>query len=174
LQCKKGDDGIPLSGFTKNGRSKSPFTGWLSLTGLEHLEAVAADAPGRGEMRFQTCCRRRTVKSVISAHRKTRAMRRMFEIISPLPLSFLLSPANRWMTLYERRVLRGLVAVEPIDPEEAREKFLYLTALLVAKSIDPPTQEVAIAIETLRPFKEQLAATVSRGRSGFVHTSSQL
>jgi hypothetical protein len=122
-------------------------------------------------MRFQTCPRRQTVQNVISAHRKTRLVRLFIQNNSYLLFYFLLYPANILVALHEARVFRRLITVDPITTEEARKKFLYLAALLAAKSIDPRTQEMEAAIRTLRPFKGELATTMSRNSKASIHTS---
>jgi hypothetical protein len=57
----------------------------------------------------------------------------------------------------EIRALEALIALKPGNPQEARDKLLYLMALMISNATVLAVSEVERAIHTLRPFRPNLA-----------------
>jgi hypothetical protein len=62
--------------------------------------------------------------------------------------------------------LEALVTLKPRDPEEARDKLLYLMALMTSNATVLPVSEVERAIHTLRPFRPNLAEALGSRAPG--------
>ncbi|PSM16330.1 hypothetical protein C7T96_21065 [Nitratireductor sp. StC3] len=62
--------------------------------------------------------------------------------------------------------MAALVALEPEDGEEAREKLIYLMALISSNAVAMPRSDVQRAIRTLRPFRSDLAEALRPGPCG--------
>lgn len=120
-------------------------------------------------MRSQVCRFRTTIQSTISAHRRTRLFQRNLHRYADSSWYFLLYPMTKMLKLREARLLKKLIAVDAVGPDEARAKLLYLAALMAARSFDPSPEEVQTAIDTLRPFRTATAATLSKRRNAAAH-----
>jgi hypothetical protein len=79
--------------------------------------------------------------------------------------SFFFYPLIWLVQRLERRAFRRLCAIHPNDLEDARQKLVYLMAVMVADRSSPDPAQLAGAIETLRPHKEALAEHLKRRRS---------
>jgi hypothetical protein len=80
----------------------------------------------------------------------------------------LLRPFHFLLRKREMRYLDLLLVSNPLSPAEARNKLLYLMALMAANAIDPSAPQIKAAIGTLRPFKADLIATLGENRSAVV------
>lgn len=60
----------------------------------------------------------------------------------------------------------ALVTLKPEHPEEAREKLVYLMALMTSNAAVLAVSEVERAIHTLRPFKTDLAEALGKRTAG--------
>jgi hypothetical protein len=60
----------------------------------------------------------------------------------------------------EIAALEAVIAVKPGNPEEARDKLLYLMALMTSNAAVLAVSEVERAIHTLRPFRPDLAVAL--------------
>ncbi|APH74909.1 hypothetical protein BSQ44_25815 (plasmid) [Aquibium oceanicum] len=65
--------------------------------------------------------------------------------------------------------MEAVVALDPEDGEDAREKLIYLMALMSSNAVALPRNDVQRAIVTLRPFKSDLAETLGPGSAGDRH-----
>ena len=66
----------------------------------------------------------------------------------------------------EIRALEALVALKPTNSGEARDKLLYLMALMTSNATVLPVSEVERAIHTLHPFRPDLAKALGRRAPG--------
>lgn len=97
------------------------------------------------------------VRRSIDNHRKARRV--ALSIV--LWTRSLWSPLRRLLCKYFRHneltALREVTTSRPALPDEAREKLLYLMALTIAEASEPGRPDMDTAIETLRPFRADLA-----------------
>ncbi|WP_252913114.1 hypothetical protein [Aliihoeflea aestuarii] len=86
-----------------------------------------------------------------------------------MPWSILLYPLAQLNRLRGKTALEAVVALDPADCEEAREKLIYLMALMSSNAVTLPPSDVQRAILTLRPFKSDLGDALSTGPCGDRH-----
>lgn len=78
--------------------------------------------------------------------------------LTTLSLSIRLSVAR----MLERRARHRLVNAVPANSEEAREKFQYIIAFLIADGDDIPPRDIEKVIDTLRQFRLDISAYFNR------------
>lgn len=114
-------------------------------------------SPGSGAMNKQFVLATRILCRSVDRHRKARrATLRVERWTRALwsPLRRLLCKRVRGN---EMAALRAVASTRPAHPDEAREKLFYLMALTIADGVEPGRTDMETAIETLRPFQNQLA-----------------
>jgi hypothetical protein len=78
-------------------------------------------------------------------------------------------PAMIFFRWREKRALANLMVLAPANADEARQKLVYLIAVIVADRARPDAISIASTINTLKPFKGTLAHCLSkRGTSSKV------
>jgi hypothetical protein len=123
--------------------------------------------------RGSTYCVQATSKLII-CHRHARANRLVIEGRKRFFGYVLLRPFHFLLRKREMRYLDLLLVSDPPCPAEARNKLLYLMALMAANAIDPPAPQIKAAIGTLRPFKADLRATLGENQSAVVRSMTKL
>lgn len=98
-----------------------------------------------------------TIRQAVSLHNQTMTAANWLRRYSSLPWLILFYPVAHLNKLREKRTLQALVDLEPRHPDEAREKLIYLLALMTSNAAHLQTGEVQRAIQTMRPFKSHLA-----------------
>ena len=108
----------------------------------------------------------RPMASNIARHRRLRAenvaLERRHEQTGLL-LRYPVLVYRRWR---EKCAYSRLISSKPANAADAREKLIYLMALMSSNTVAPPTSDVQRAVRTLRPFKSDLAAALGTGRAG--------
>ena len=110
-----------------------------------------------------------TIREAVSLHNRTRTTAGRLRRYSRLPWSILLYPIKQLNRIRGKTALEAVVALNPEDGEEAREKLIYLMALMSSNSVALPRSDVQRAIVTLRPFRSDLAEALSTGPCGSRH-----
>lgn len=110
-----------------------------------------------------------TLRQAVSLHNRTRMTARRLRRYSRTPWSILLYPLAQLNRIRGKTALEAVVDLDPEDGEEAREKLLYLMALMSSNSVPLPRRDVERAILTLRPFKSDLAETLGPRSGGDRH-----
>lgn len=98
-----------------------------------------------------------TIRQAVSLHNRTRTTARLLSRYSRPPWSIILYPLEQLNRSRARTAVAALVALDPEDGEEAREKFIYLMAFMSSNAVALPLNDVQHAIRTLRPFRSDLA-----------------
>lgn len=111
-----------------------------------------------------------TIRQAVSLHTRTRTTANRLKRYSGLPWSLLLYPVKALNRIRGRTALAALVDLDPEDCEEAREKLIYLMALMSSNAVALPQSDVQRAIRTLRPFISDLAETLGTGLPGTRHS----
>lgn len=103
----------------------------------------------------------KTMSSNIARHRRlqseTVALERRHEE-ARLLLRYPVLVYHRWR---EKCVFARLISSQPADAADAREKLVYLMALMTANAATLPLSDVQAAVRTLRPFRWDLAEALS-------------
>jgi len=86
-----------------------------------------------------------------------------------MPWSILLYPLVQLNRLRGKTALEAVVALDPENGEEAREKLIYLMALMSSNAVALPRSDVQRAIRTLRPFRSDVAETLGTQPCGERH-----
>jgi hypothetical protein len=107
-----------------------------------------------------------TVSQAVLLHNSTRSIANCLNRYSRPPLDILLSPIRHLNSALERTVLVALIELEPRCPDEAREKLVYLMAVMSSNAAALPLRDVQRAIDTLRPFRSDLAEALIRRAPG--------
>ena len=110
-----------------------------------------------------------TIRQAVSLHNRTRTTANRLNGYSRMPWSILLYPLAQLNRLRGKTALEAVVALDPADCEEAREKLIYLMALMSSNAVTLPPSDVQRAILTLRPFKSDLGDALSTGPCGDRH-----
>jgi hypothetical protein len=110
------------------------------------------------------CCDQ-TLSRAIANHRNAYAIRTSVEGRGNLFGSYLLWPLHWLLSKREIYYLDVLISTDPSGPDEAREKLLYLIALLTAGCAVPTERRLEQIIENLRPFKPTFAGFLRQNRS---------
>ena len=98
-----------------------------------------------------------TIREAVSLHYRTWSTAARLRQYSRQPWSFLLYPFAQFYGMREISALKALVSLKPRHPQEARDKLLYLMALMTSNATVLPMSEVERAIHTLHPFRPDLA-----------------
>lgn len=107
-----------------------------------------------------------TIREAVSLHHRTRSTAARLRRYSRQPWSLLLHPVVRFYGMREIRALEALVALEPTNSGEARDKLLYLMALMTSNATVLSVSEVDRAIHTLHSFRPDLAKALGRRAPG--------
>lgn len=110
-----------------------------------------------------------TLRQAVSLHNKTQMTARRLKRYSRTSWSILLYPLEQLNRIRGKTALEAVVDLYPEDGEEAREKLLYLMALMSSNSVPLPRSDVERAILTLRSFKSDLAETLGPRSGGDRH-----
>jgi hypothetical protein len=110
-----------------------------------------------------------TIREAVSLHHRARTTASRLRRYSRMPWSILLYPLAQFNRVRGKTALAALVALDPEDGEEAREKLIYLMALMSSNAVTLPPSDVQRAIHTLRPFRSELAETLVTGPCGDRH-----
>lgn len=102
-----------------------------------------------------------TMSSNIARHRRLQsekvALERRHEE-ARLPLRYPGLVYHRWR---EKCVFARLISSKPANAADAREKLVYLMALMTSNATALPLSDVQGAVRTLRPFRWHLAEALS-------------
>lgn len=101
-----------------------------------------------------------TIRQAVSLHNRTRTTANWLNGYSRMPWSILLYPLVQLNRLRGKTALEAVVALDPLNGEEAREKLIYLMALMSSNAVTLPRSDVQRAIRTLRPFSSDLEETL--------------
>ena len=110
-----------------------------------------------------------TIRDAVSLHNRTRKTVSRLRRYSRLPWSILFYPLAQLNRIRGKTALEAVVALDPEDGEEAREKLIYLMALMSSNGVALPRSDVQRAIVTLRPFRSDLARALGRRLPGDCH-----
>lgn len=114
-------------------------------------------SPERGEMNKNFDFSPQILCRTVGRHQKARSIALRVERWT----RSLWGPFRRMLCKYfrhnETTALRAVAVSRPTIPDEAREKLLYLMALTIAEAAEPGRPDMDTAIETLRPFRADLA-----------------
>ena len=101
-----------------------------------------------------------TIRQAVSLHNRTRMTARRLRRYLRTPWSILLYPLAQLNRIRGKTALEAVVALDPENGEEAREKLIYLMALMSSNAVTLPRSDVQRAIRTLRPFSSDLEETL--------------
>ena len=76
-------------------------------------------------------------------------------------------PALIFFRWREKRALSNLIVLAPANADEARQKLVYLIAVMLTDPATPDAIGIANAIKTLKPFEGTLAHCLSKRRTPF-------
>ncbi|NGO55323.1 hypothetical protein [Allomesorhizobium camelthorni] len=110
---------------------------------------------------------RRTMASSIARHKRARQGRVATEEPSASAWKFVRCPALIFFRWHEKRALSNLIVLAPANADEARQKLVYLIAVMVADPATPDAIGIANAIKSLKPFEATLAHCLSKRRTPF-------
>ena len=110
---------------------------------------------------------RRTMSSSIARHKRAQQGRVTAEEPSASALQLVRYPALIFFRWREKRALSSLIALAPANGDDARQKLVYLMAVMVADPAIPDVVGIAKAIKTLKPFEGTLAHCLSKRRTPF-------
>ncbi|RWM89520.1 MAG: hypothetical protein EOR84_24015 [Mesorhizobium sp.] len=110
---------------------------------------------------------RRTMSSSIARHKRARQGRIATEEPSASAWKLARYPALIFFRWREKRALSNLIVLAPANADEARQKLVYLIAVMVADPATPDAIGIANAIKTLKPFEGTLAHCLSKRRTLF-------
>jgi hypothetical protein len=110
---------------------------------------------------------RRTMSSSIARHKRARHGRVATEESSSSAWKLVRYMALIFFRWREKRALSDLIAFAPANADDARQKLVYLIAVMVADPATPDAIGIANAIKTLKPFEGTLAHCLSKQRTPF-------
>lgn len=110
---------------------------------------------------------RRTMSSSIARHKRAHQGRVATQEPSASAWKFVRYPALIFFRWREKRSLSNLIVLAPANADEARQKLVYLIAVMVADPATPDAIGIANAIKTLKPFEGTLAHCLSKRRTPF-------
>lgn len=102
------------------------------------------------------------LSGIIAVHRKARARKKKLERYMPMGWSILVRPVLWFLQTLEGRALRKIILICPADSEDAREKLIYLMAVMMADRASPGATQLTGIIETLRPHRTALVKHLKR------------
>jgi hypothetical protein len=104
----------------------------------------------------------KSLSSITAAHKRARGRKIRLEQRRSTGRSIFVYLLTRIAQRLERRAFRQLASVRMTDPEDARQKLVYLMAVMMADRASPSETQLSNAIETLRPYKASLAEHLQR------------
>ena len=107
------------------------------------------------------------MSSSIARHKRAQQGRVTAEEPSASALQLVRYPALIFFRWREKRALSSLIALAPANGDDARQKLVYLIAVMVADPATPDAFGIANAIKTLKPFEGTLAHCLSKRRTPF-------
>lgn len=105
------------------------------------------------------------MSSNIARHQRACQGRVATEGPSPSAWKLVRYPALIFFRWRENRALANLIVLAPANAEEARQKLIYLIAVIVADRARPDAISLANTVNTLKPFKGILAHCLSKRRT---------
>ncbi len=109
------------------------------------------------------------MSSNIARHRRFRTERVALERHHTQTRLLLRYPVLVYCRWREKSAYSRLLSSQPANAEDAREKLIYLIALMSSNAVALPTSDVQRAVRTLRPFKSDLAGALGTGLPGDYH-----